>query len=119
MRVSSHIICSALCVCCSLSLCCAADTNRDEGKRVSDASRESDIYIMYSVCVRWRHGLIGVKYAHANHARVQRPLFLSRARARVKDRNERRSDGARVSSVWRRLEENCVEEEEEERDGGQ
>ena len=35
----------------SLSLCCAADTNRDEGKRMSDASRESDIYIMYSVCV--------------------------------------------------------------------
>ena len=34
-----------------LSLCCAADTNRDEGKRMSDASRESDIYIMYSVCV--------------------------------------------------------------------
>ena len=44
---------------------------------------------------------------------------LSRARARVEDRNERRSDGARVSSVWRRLEENCVEEEEEERHGGQ
>ena len=39
---------------------------------------------------------------------------------RVKDRNERRSDRARVSSVWRRLEENCVEEEEEEeRHGGQ
>ena len=46
-------------------------------------------------------------------------ISLSRARARVEDRNERRSDRARVLSVWRRLEENCVEEEEEERDGGQ
>ena len=46
-------------------------------------------------------------------------LSLSRARARVKDRNKRKSDRARVSSVWRRLKENCVEEEEEERDGGQ
>ena len=47
-------------------------------------------------------------------------LSLSRARARVKDRNKRRSDGARVSSVWRRLDEDYVEEEEEEeRDGGQ
>ena len=46
-------------------------------------------------------------------------FFLSLARARVKDRNERKSDRARVSSVWKRLEENCVEEEEEERDGGQ
>ena len=60
-----------------------------------------------------------MKYAHANHARVQRFLFLSRARARVKDRNERRSDPARVSSVWRRLEENYVGKEEEERDKGQ
>ena len=60
-----------------------------------------------------------MKYVHANYARIQRPLFLSRARARVEDRNERKSDRARVLSVWRRLEENCVEEEEEERDGGQ
>ena len=46
-------------------------------------------------------------------------VYLSRARARVKDRNERRSDPARVSSVWRRLEENYVGKEEEERDEGQ
>ena len=47
-------------------------------------------------------------------------ISLSRARARVEDRNERRSDRARVLSVWRRLEENYVgKEEEEERHGGQ
>ena len=88
---------------------------------MKDASRESDIYIMYSVCVWWRYRLKGVKYAHANHARmIKISLSLSRARARVEDRNERKSDRARVSSVWRRLEENCVEEEEEEeREGGQ
>ena len=84
---SSHIICSALCVCSlslSLSLCCAADTNRDEGKRMKDASRESDIYISYNiVCVRWRYRLKGVKYVHANYARIQRPLFLSLVRAPV------------------------------------
>ena len=35
----------------SLSLCCAADTNRDEGKRVKDASRESDICIYHIQCM--------------------------------------------------------------------
>ena len=51
-----HLLC-ALCLLLSLSPCCAADTNSDEGKRMSDASRESDIYILCSVRVRWRYRL--------------------------------------------------------------
>ena len=87
---------------------------------MKDASRERVTYISYNiVCVRWRSRLKGVKYAHASHVRVQRPLFLSRARARVEDRNKWKSGRARVLSVWRRLEENYVGKEEEERHGGQ
>ena len=115
---SSYIICSALCVCCSLSLCCAADTNRDEGKRVKDASRESDICIYHIQCM-----CAVEKQTQRSEVRSCKSCTcdkdLSLARARVKDRNERRSGRARVLSVWRRLEENYVEKEEEERHGGQ
>ena len=73
-----------------------------------ERERESDIYIMYIVCVRWRRRLTGVKYAHANHARVQRFLFLSRARTRVKrqEQEEARSS-ARLECVEKTRGELC------------
>ena len=85
----------------ALSVCCAADTDRDEGKRMSDASRERVTYISCTVCVcavetrthrsevRSCQSCACTKISHS----------LSRARDRVKDTKEEERWSARLECV--------------------